>query len=130
MTQEMTYSQWQDKYKPILNHITNNGDISFETYGEELDFINSHDPHYIWTEVQGDMCFALVAGRAFVNRLVYFVCENPWTDADEPFIILSEEKECSCYSEEDDIMESRSGEYGDPECKECEGYGYVTEYKE
>ena len=129
MTQEMTYSQWQEKYKPIKNHITNNGDTSFETYGEEWDFVSEQDPRYVWTEVQGDMSFAIVAGRSYVNRLVYFVCENPWTDEDE-YVLLSEEKECSCYSEDEAVLASRNDEYGDPECKECEGYGYVTEWKE
>lgn len=130
---EMTWEAWEEKYKPVNNHFTakkypDNPEQSFETYGEELDYIRSLDPRYVWTEIQGDSSMLLVAGVAFVNRLSYYVCEEAWLTGDE-MVLISVEVECECYIEEgypaiiDDYLES-----GDPECKKCEGTGVKTVY--
>jgi hypothetical protein len=66
----------------------------------------------------------IVAGFAYVNRLHYYVTEIPWENEDD-YVLLSVEVECECY-DEDRI--DNGGEYGDPDCKECEGYGLVTKY--
>jgi hypothetical protein len=125
---QLTWKEFETKYKPIPNHITKDTDHPmFETYGEEWDFIKEQDPHKVWTWVQGDMSDLIVAGIGFVNRLGYYVCEEPWTDEWE-HVLLSVEVECKCYSEDEDVVEKRDGEYGDPACEECEGYGYRTEY--
>lgn len=114
------WDAWAEKYKPIKNKFTNDPDgTMFETYGEELEFVQTHDPKYIWTWVTGDMCDIIVAGYAYVNRFGYYVTEIPWEDENE-YVLLSVEKECECYDEE-------SGE-GSEDCKVCEGYGLVTEY--
>jgi hypothetical protein len=117
---------WAEKFKPKDNHLTGQGKM-YETYGEEYDYIKSLDPKYVWTYVDGDMSSFIVAGIAFVNRLGYYVCEVPWED-DNDACLLSVETECTCYSEDEDVMETRNDEYGDPDCAECEGYGYVTNY--
>lgn len=116
------WGAWAEKYKPIKNTIRNNGDEQFETYGEELEFIQAQDPRYVWTNVQGDMSDLVVAGNAYVNRLCYYVTEIPWEDEDEQ-VLLSEEKECGCYSED-----YEDGELGSPDCQLCEGYGLITVY--
>ena len=127
MEGELKYSEWQDKYKPIKNHITKYPDINaefsmFETYGEEVEYVNSVDPKYVWTEVQGDCSMLLIAGKAFVNRLAYYVCEEPWETGMEQ-VLLSVEVECECYDDE------KFDWGGDPDCKlGCEGEGYRTEY--
>lgn len=118
---EMTFDAWHEKYQPITNGITkypsgNDYDM-FETYGAELDFVSATDPHYVWTEVQADMCMLLVPGLAFINRLGYYVTRIPWTNQDE-VVVLSMDIECHCYDESD-------GE-GDPSCDDCEGYGLRT----
>ena len=124
---EMTFTQWEEKYKPIKNHITKYPDTNaefemFETYGEEVGYVNSVDPKYVWTEVQGDCSMLLVAGRAFVNRLGYYVCKEPWETGNEQ-VLLSVEIECECYDDE------KFDWGGDPDCKlGCEGEGYRTEY--
>jgi hypothetical protein len=83
-------------------------------------------PNFVWTLVSGDMCDLIVAGYAYVNRLGYYITENPWSD-DMDSVLLSVEEECECYDEEA-MDNGERQEYGDPECSRCEGYGYVTNY--
>lgn len=118
------WDKWAEKYKPVKNHFSkDDNNYTFETYGDEVEFVKSHDQHYIWTWVDGDMSSLVVAGYHFVNRIGYHISEIPWTDEDE-YVLLSVEAECSCYNEEG----YPDGEWGDVDCDKCEGYGYVTEY--
>lgn len=87
---EMTEAEWETQYKPIKNHLDDNASwqneegegIMFETYGDELDFVRGkceHNPRCIWTlmdsEVNDDC--VVVEGFHFVNRIGYFITENP-----------------------------------------------------
>lgn len=120
------WNAFQEKYKPQYNHINGSRDEynhSFETYGAELDYVREQDSNRIWTRVQADFSDIIVAGYHYVNRLEYYVTEVPWTNEDE-YVLLSVEEECECYNEDG----YENGEYGNPDCKLCEGYGYVTEY--
>jgi len=125
------WDEWFNKFKPIKNHLDkyagSDGSYMFETYGDEVEFVQAQDPRYVWTEVQGDMSTLLVAGYAYVNRLCYYITEIPW-DSEWDSCLLSVEVECECYSEDEDVMEARNEEFGDPDCKICEGYGLKTEY--
>ena len=123
------WSAFADKYKPIKNHITKYPDINdeltmFETFGAEFEYVKEQDFRHVWTWVDGDMSSLIVPGIAYVNRLGYYVTEVPWEN-DLDYVLLSVEKECECYDEE---RAENGGEYGDPDCKSCEGYGLVTEY--
>jgi hypothetical protein len=127
---EIDWETWVDTYKPIPNHLTKypSGQPfdTFETYGEELEFVQAQDPRYVWTEVQADSSMILVAGYAYVNRLNYFICKEPWTDEDLT-VVISVDVECECYDEE----RWESGlDAGDPSCEHCEGYGHKTVYSE
>jgi hypothetical protein len=126
-TEYQGWAEWEAKFKPKQNHLSKFECKMYETYGEEYDYIKSLDPKYVWTNVQGDMSDLLVAGVAWVNRLSYYVCEIPWEDEDDS-VLLSVEEECECYSEDEDVLQQRNDEWGDPECEKCEGYGYVTTY--
>lgn len=122
------WSAWADKYKPIPNKFSKQpNDLMYETYGEEVEYVQSLDPRYVWTNVQGDECDLIVAGYAYVNRLCYYITELPWEN-EEDYVLISVEKECECYSEEEDVLISRNDNWGDPDCDKCEGAGYVTEY--
>lgn len=119
---EITYSKFEELYGPKVNHLdkNNNGDNRFyETYGEEYEYIKSLDPHYVWTEVQGDMSMLLVTGVAFVNRLSYVVCEKPWKDEFQT-VVLSMDIECECFDQD---KYDEGGDAGNPDCEFCEGYG-------
>ena len=118
---EMTYEEWEVKYKPIPNHITGEC-CSFETYGDELAFVCSQDPNTIWTEMDGDNGVYLVNGYHYVNRIQYYVTEVPWQPDDDICITICEFVTCSCYNEET--------EEGDPNCQQCYGDGSYTEWKD
>lgn len=122
------WNEFESKYKPIKNHFSKDPDeVMFETYGEELEFVKAQDPRYIWTYLQGDMSDLVVAGYHFVNRIGYHISEVPWENEDD-YVLLSVQVECECYSEDEDVMETRNYDYGDPSCTKCEGYGMITEY--
>jgi hypothetical protein len=127
MTEPVEYQgwkAWEDKFKPIKNHFRKDPDETmFETYGEEVEFVQKADNKYIWTWIQGDMSDLVVAGYHYVNRLGYYISSVPWENEDD-YVLLSVEEECECYKEDgyDD------GGAGNPNCQECEGYGYVTKY--
>jgi hypothetical protein len=52
----------------------------FETYGEEVEFVQSTPENFVWTLVEVDGKGILVNGYSYVNRLGYFVCKVPWKD--------------------------------------------------
>ena len=91
----ITLDKWQDKYKPINNTLSDNASwqdenglgILYETYGEEQAFVLACDYHNVWTLVDGDNGGTyIVNGRAFVNRIGYFITPLAWQD-DEDFCI-------------------------------------------
>jgi len=73
----MNYEQWEEKYKPILNHIDPNQFILFETYGDELEFIKRQNPNNVWTLIDGDEGTYVSSGFHLVNRISYIVTEHP-----------------------------------------------------
>jgi hypothetical protein len=125
-TEYQGWSEWEKKFKPIKNQFRDpqHEEIAFETYGEEWEFVKAQDPRYVWTNIQGDMSDLIVAGFAFVNRLQYYITEIPWDNEDD-YVLLSVEAECECYDED---REDNDGEFGAPNCPECDGYGLVTKY--
>jgi hypothetical protein len=124
-TEYQGWSAWEEKFKPIKNHLSGYPDeVLFETYGEEVDFVANYDNKYVWTRLQGDMSDLICAGYHYVNRLGYYITEVPWDD-DMDYALLSVDVECECY---DEARLDNEGEAGDPDCAECEGYGYRTEY--
>ena len=80
---QMTEDQWEKKYKPIPNHLDANASwngIMYETYDTEYDFVHEQPDNNVWTWVDGDGGTFIVAGKAFVNGIGYFVTSEPWTD--------------------------------------------------
>jgi hypothetical protein len=81
----MREETWAELYRPIKNHLDSNASWNgemFETYGDELAFVQEQDYHLIWTYTETDGASYLVNGRAFVNRIGFFVCEVPWIDGE------------------------------------------------
>ena len=91
---ELTQEEWFDKFKPIPNHIDDNASFSdgdngymFETYGEELDFVKSHQSNRIWTYCDNDFGgTSIFQGMRIVNRIGYFVTIVPF-DANKDYQI-------------------------------------------
>ena len=87
MSKFYTYDTWVDTFKPIENTIgqyaqyASAGElITFETYGEDMEFVRNTDPKFIWTEVDGDSGTYILAGYHYVNRIQYYITEIPWDD--------------------------------------------------
>ena len=117
---DLTYEQWEEKYLPITNYITNEG-FAYETYGDEVNHVAQQDEHYIWTEMDGDNGVYLVNGFHYVNRIQYYITTNPWSEGDDVCITICEYVVCSCYNEETDEANA--------DCDECGGDGTYTDWK-
>lgn len=79
----MTYHEWIETYKPVQNHIDTNANMDgtmFETYGAEHTYVLTVPRYNIWTLVETDNSFCIMNGYNWVNRLGYFVTEEPCTD--------------------------------------------------
>lgn len=81
----ISYEKWIEDYDPIKNHITKDAPFDgmmFETYGEDYDFVKKNIQKFIWTLVDGDGGSYILSGFHVVNRLGYFICENPISEED------------------------------------------------
>ena len=76
---DISDDDFDEKYKPIQNHIEGNAPYNgamFETYGPELEFIQSYDESKVWTLIDADKDYPeIVSGYCHVNRLGYFITE-------------------------------------------------------
>jgi hypothetical protein len=83
MEKTLTFDDWIEKYNPIKNHLVDNGSFGgyiFETYDEELEFVQSQNPHNIWTMVNvGDESY-IVPGFRWIDRENYLISTVPFTD--------------------------------------------------
>lgn len=73
----MTFKEWKEKYKPIQNPDSFEGDIFFETFGNDLQKVISQNPACIWTDLACNGYNWIENGVHFVNRLGYYVTEIP-----------------------------------------------------
>ena len=102
---ELTQEEWFDKFKPIPNHIDDNASFQtedgigymFETYGEELDFVKSHQSNRIWTYCDNDVSgTSIFQGMRIVNRIGYFVTTVPFDGSKDYQIQISSEDIYEC----------------------------------
>ena len=137
---ELTQEEWFDKFKPIPNHIDDNASFSdgdngymFETYGEELDFVKSHQSNRIWTYCDNDFGgTSIFQGMRIVNRIGYFVTLVPF-DANKDYQIqISSEGvyECPNCNEiwEDEVAALHYDKFEDLE--KCAGCATMEEIQE
>lgn len=77
----MTIDEWEDKFIPIKNHITEENGFDgclYETYGSEHDHIYEFRNMYnIWTLVETNGVQHIINGYHVVNRLGYFLTQFP-----------------------------------------------------
>ncbi len=78
----LTEDEWEERYKLIPNTLVEDasfGGFMFETYGDELEKIRQTPNIYIWTyqdDDDGNPC--ITSGYHIINRIGYFISENPW----------------------------------------------------
>jgi hypothetical protein len=101
---QLTEEEWFEEFKPIPNHIDedasfNDGDqgYMFETYGKELEFVQSQEPNRIWTYCDGDDNGTYIfQGMRIVNRIGYFVTTVPFNVNEDYQIEISSEDVYTC----------------------------------
>jgi hypothetical protein len=85
---EINEAKFEEQFPLVRNHLNPNatwgsgepGDCLFETYGEELAFVQSQDPRYVWTFMDGDDGQYVASGFHFVNRIGYLISTVPLPD--------------------------------------------------
>jgi hypothetical protein len=101
---ELTEEEWFEQFKPIPNHIDPNASFNdgeqgymFETYGDELKYVNSFDDNYIWTYCDGDVDGTYIfQGMRIVNRIGYFVTSVPFDGSKDYQIQVSSDDTYIC----------------------------------
>ena len=79
----LTEEEWEVLFMPIQNHLEahspRSGDM-FETFGEELEYVLSHENDKIWTWIEDidENKTYIVNGFHHINRIGYFICQNAW----------------------------------------------------
>lgn len=80
----MTITEEQfDNLRPVKNPHGDHGfdGALFETFGAELNFVRNQPENRVWTLVDDDEGNpTIVSGFHLVNRIGYFVTEEPWTE--------------------------------------------------
>jgi len=82
------WDEFTKKYTLVKNHLDDNasGDgFMFETYGPEVEFVKDTPEERIWTLVDGGHHGIIVAGWHYVNRLGYFITEQPRESDEESY---------------------------------------------
>ena len=83
--QTLTVEAWNARYRPEYNFLspeeTSFGGTMFETYGDEVAYVESVTKDRVWTYVDTDNGgLAIINGYHLVNRIGYFVTEELWTE--------------------------------------------------
>ena len=77
------YDAWALRFKPVENHLVEDAAFSglmFETFGNEVEHVKKQPDEHVWTWIEGDGGTFIVSGPHFVNRLGYFITEQPWDE--------------------------------------------------
>ena len=105
----MTEDEWWSIYQPKTNHLDSNASWNgtmFETYGEEVEFVQSTPDNFVWTLLEGDEGQTLISnGYSFVNRLGYFICEVPWNENEFHEILIDDNEEVEEMLTKDEMLD-------------------------
>ncbi len=81
---ELTFEEADEQFKFIPNNYDEYSSfdgLMFETYGDEVEFVKSQSPDKIWMYGEGDDGGLYIwSGWGFVNRIGYFISQNPVPD--------------------------------------------------
>ena len=81
-----TEKEFFEKYNPMQNPIDKNAAFDgtmYETYGEEIEFINIQEPKMIWTIISEEDELFIIAGLHIVNRIGYIITKEEWENSEE-----------------------------------------------
>lgn len=94
----MSEDEFYEKYNPLKNHLDSDAAFDgcmFETFGEEVEFINKIAESLVkgklWTIIEVEGKFYFVSGWHFVNRFGYLVTEEIVPDDEEIEVKLDTE---------------------------------------
>lgn len=95
VTSPSGFDDWQTAYRPIQNPHRDDHDAPFdgtmfETYGPEMEAVRAADPACVWTLVDcgDDENLYVLSGLHLVNRLGYFITEQPRTGEEDVEILV------------------------------------------
>ena len=138
---ELTQEEWFDQFQPIPNHLDDNASFQtedgigymFETYDEELRFVQSQEPNRIWTYCDGDNSGTYIfQGMRIVNRIGYFVTTVPFDGSKDYQIQINDEDlyECENCGEvwEDEVAALHYDKFED--LQKCAGCATMEEIQE
>jgi len=112
MNKEITYKEWVDTYKPILNknkygqnYVSVQGEESygaFDVYDDDdKEMLQNTEYQYIWTLTNEDNHDYLLSGVHYVNRMEYYICAVPFAEGEDITIDMG----CCCDSDEGESCE-------------------------
>lgn len=85
MENKITEDDFEEIYKPKINHLDSNASFNgwmYETFGSELEYIlsivNSNNANRVWTILEADGKLFYSAGFHIVNRLGYLITKQPY----------------------------------------------------
>lgn len=94
---KMTWEEWEAKYIPIKNWLRKDEETDmFETYGVELGFVmgvDYMDSRRVWTVVEGERGLWITNGYHLVNRVHYFITQEPYEGDDIEILYWEETQE-------------------------------------
>ena len=77
----LTWSEFVQQFRPVPNKFFEDpGELMYETYGEEFDYVSGYEPNKVWTYIDHDTGSLVVEGLQKTNRVGYFITEIPWED--------------------------------------------------
>lgn len=120
----LTWEEWQEQFKPIPNTINEYrvDTPAFETYGEELDFVEKFvAENKVWTMIDFGNGNVIINGYAWVNRMCYYITEVPWQENTDYEVALYIETCEKCGEPYDFACIEDDGENTCPRCCGHEG---------
>lgn len=93
---ELTEDTFAAIFKPVKNHLVEFPSFDwgdgfgtlFETYGDEHDYVTTQNTQHVWTLCSGEQNDHIISGYHLVNRIGYFITENPFPEGVEIKVTL------------------------------------------
>jgi len=89
----LTEDEYLVRFKPVLNHFDGTAGFDgclFETFGEELAYVQAQNRHVVWTVIDCDGQLLIESGFHIVNRLGYLIATEP-TEQGHTYSIICED---------------------------------------